>query len=128
MTMDRKMRTGDVAKALGLAPATVQGYARQGLIPAAHTPGGQYRFNLAEVQAVLQPKRMPDEVLPSLVDDGRASASLTPLADMDDRSRAWLVLRGHPESPVAPIAASAAELTLENLTANSGAAFAVLAR
>ena len=52
----KSLRTGDVARALGLAPATVQGYARDGRIPATRTPGGQYRFDLAEVRRVLFPE------------------------------------------------------------------------
>ncbi len=51
----RSLRTGDVARALGLASATVQGYAREGRIPTTRTPGGQYRFDLAEVRHVLFP-------------------------------------------------------------------------
>ncbi len=51
----RTARTGEVAKALGLAVTTIRGYAREGRIPATPTPGGQYRFDPAEVWRVLHP-------------------------------------------------------------------------
>ena len=51
----RTMRSGEVAEALGLSAATIQAYARRGRIPARLTPGGQYRFDLAEVRAVIEP-------------------------------------------------------------------------
>lgn len=51
----RTARTGEIAKALGLSVATIRGYAREGRIPATPTPGGQYRFDLAEVRRVLTP-------------------------------------------------------------------------
>ena len=35
--------------------ATIRAYAREGRIPATPTPGGQYRFDLAEVRRVLTP-------------------------------------------------------------------------
>lgn len=52
---ERNLRSGDVAKALGLAASTVQAYARKGQIPYRLTPGRQYRFNLEEVRALLAP-------------------------------------------------------------------------
>lgn len=45
----RTLTSGQVAPAIGLKAATVQWYARQGRIPHDITPGGHYRFNLAEV-------------------------------------------------------------------------------
>ena len=52
---ERNLRSGDVAEALGLAASTIQSYARKGRIPYRLTPGRQYRFNLAEVRALLAP-------------------------------------------------------------------------
>lgn len=46
--------TSDVAHELGLRPATVQMYARNGRIPFDTTPGGHRRFNLAEVRQALE--------------------------------------------------------------------------
>lgn len=52
--MKRRMAaTSEVAAELGLAPATVQKYAREGRIPFDITPGGHRRFNIEEVRAVL---------------------------------------------------------------------------
>jgi hypothetical protein len=51
--MIRSARTGQVAAALGLYPATVQKYARENLIPFDATPGGHRRFNIDEVRAAL---------------------------------------------------------------------------
>lgn len=51
----RTMRTGQIAKALGLSVQTVRAYAREGRIPASPTPGGQYRFDLEEVRRTLTP-------------------------------------------------------------------------
>jgi excisionase family DNA binding protein len=51
--MERNLRTGQVAKELGVAAATVQHYARTGRVPSRLTPGKQYRFNLEEVRAAL---------------------------------------------------------------------------
>ncbi len=54
----RTMRTGEVAAALGLSSATIQAYARKGVIPRRVTPGGQYRFDLDEVREVLAPSAL----------------------------------------------------------------------
>lgn len=51
--MDRNLRTGEVARELGLAAATVQHYARTGQVPYRLTPGRQYRFDLDEVREAL---------------------------------------------------------------------------
>ena len=62
----RTMRTGEVAAALGLSSATIQAYARKGVIPRRVTPGGQYRFDLDEVRGVLAPSAV--EVVEGLAD------------------------------------------------------------
>ncbi len=56
---DRYAGTWQVAHALGLRPATVQAYARNGLIPFNLTPGGHRRFNVEEVRAALVQPRDP---------------------------------------------------------------------
>lgn len=54
--MSRISTTAHVADALGLRPATVQMYARNGRIPFDTTPGGHRRFDIDEVRAALQIK------------------------------------------------------------------------
>ena len=49
----RDQTTKQVADALGLAPSTVQKYARDGRIPHDVTPGNHRRFDLEEVRDVL---------------------------------------------------------------------------
>jgi nucleoside phosphorylase/tetratricopeptide (TPR) repeat protein len=49
----RTAATSEVAAELGLAPATLQKYAREGRIPFDITPGGHRRFNTEEVRASL---------------------------------------------------------------------------
>lgn len=49
----RTAATSEVAMGLGLAPATVQKYAREGRIPFGVTPGGHRRFDIEEVRAAL---------------------------------------------------------------------------
>lgn len=49
----RALATREVASALGLRPATVQRYAREGRIPFDETPGGHRRFDLDEVRDAL---------------------------------------------------------------------------
>jgi len=53
MNTGRIHTTGQVAAALKLRPATVQGYARDGRIPFDVTPGGHRRFDIDEVRAAL---------------------------------------------------------------------------
>lgn len=52
--MTRESKTGDVARAVGLRPSTVQLYARNGRIPFDVTPGGHRRFNVEEVRTALK--------------------------------------------------------------------------
>lgn len=73
---NRNLRSGEVATALGLAPSTVQSYARRGKIPYRLTPGRQYRFNLDEVRAILMPPAV--EVVADLPD---VFATTAPLVD-----------------------------------------------
>jgi len=49
----RDQTTKQVSDALGLAPSTVQKYARDGRIPHDLTPGNHRRFDLEEVREVL---------------------------------------------------------------------------
>jgi hypothetical protein len=60
--MDRRLSSGQVGKALGLAAATIQAYAREGRIPFALTPGGHRRFSLEEVALALSlPRKRADD-------------------------------------------------------------------
>lgn len=49
----RDQTTKQIADAIGLAPSTVQKYARDGRIPHDLTPGNHRRFDLEEVREVL---------------------------------------------------------------------------
>lgn len=51
--MPRDATSSEIAAALGIAPATVQKYARDGRIPFDKTPGGHRRFDLGEVREAL---------------------------------------------------------------------------
>jgi excisionase family DNA binding protein len=49
----RTARSSQVANQLGISPATVQRYAREGLIPFTTTAGGHRRFDVQEVRAAM---------------------------------------------------------------------------
>ena len=53
MVSVRSSATAEIAAALGLRPATVQMYARNGRIPFDTTPGGHRRFDIDEVRDAL---------------------------------------------------------------------------
>ena len=72
MTRDRTERTGAIAKVLGVSPATVQSYARRGLIPCSQTPGGQYRFNSEEVMEVWGRRPIQEQEFTSIFGPGPA--------------------------------------------------------
>jgi excisionase family DNA binding protein len=58
---DPLLTSGDVAKRLGVAVATISAWVRQGrLTPAVTTMGGRYRFRWSEVQEQLRAAREPD--------------------------------------------------------------------
>lgn len=65
MTPARTATSSAVAAALGLRPATVQRYARNGQIPFDRTPGGHGRFNIDEVRAALDQKPTPQTPAPT---------------------------------------------------------------
>lgn len=55
---DPLLTSGQVAKRLGVAVATISAWVRQGkLTPAVTTMGGRYRFRWSEVQAQLRAAR-----------------------------------------------------------------------
>lgn len=98
---NRGLSTGKVAQALGLSNSTVQAYARDGLIPANTTPGGQYRFNLDEVLQVLAGEQLPAaRPMPALDEGPGVVVSMRPEATGDERSTAFAELRGF--LPAAP--------------------------
>jgi len=54
---ERVLSAGQVARALGLAPKTIQHHASRGRMPFDLTPGGHRRYNLAETRQALKPYR-----------------------------------------------------------------------
>ena len=62
MDSGRKATTSQVARALGVKPATVQAYARSGRIPFDVTPGGHRRFDLDEVRTALESRDEAERV------------------------------------------------------------------
>lgn len=50
------MTSGEVARALNMTDAAIRRWAREGLIEAIKTPGGQYRFRREALTSVLQGK------------------------------------------------------------------------
>jgi hypothetical protein len=78
---------------LGLAPATVQKYARDGRIPFDLTPGGHRRFDVEEVRAALSSAHAEVPSMETTAEDGRARATavvLTALGLEYDAVRARL--------------------------------------
>jgi predicted nucleotidyltransferase len=51
--MARQATTGQAARALGLAPVTLQKYAQAGRVPCDTTPGGHRRFDIDETRVAL---------------------------------------------------------------------------
>jgi len=51
---ERFVSPGRLAGLLEVRPATVRRWASEGRIPAIRLPGGQFRFNIAEVLAALE--------------------------------------------------------------------------
>ena len=62
MSTERSVTSKIVGAALNVSPATIQAYARNGRIPFSVTPGGHRRFDVAEVQAALEPKATTTDV------------------------------------------------------------------
>jgi len=55
------MTSGEVARVLNMTDAAIRRWAREGLVEAMKTPGGQYRFRreaLARLQQVSRPNGM----------------------------------------------------------------------
>ena len=50
------MTSGEVARALSMTDAAIRRWAREGLIEAIKTPGGQYRFSRQALARLLQVK------------------------------------------------------------------------
>jgi len=91
---NRSLSTGKVARELGLSNSTVQAYAREGLVPANTTPGGQYRFNIDEVRQVLAGDPLSAQQLTSLDGGPGVVVSMRPEPAGDDRANAFAGLRG----------------------------------
>jgi excisionase family DNA binding protein len=100
----RTARSGEVAAALGVSPATIQSHARNGRIPHSTTPGGQYRFNLDEVREVLGPPVLePVEDLPRIFTaTGPLVDALSGYRDTPFTETVMRRLRIHGQRPEAP--------------------------
>lgn len=59
-TIERPLKTAEVADMYGVDRKTVERWARDGKIPCFHTRGGHYRFHLADVRAAME-HDAPDE-------------------------------------------------------------------
>lgn len=129
---ERTARSGEIAAAFGVSPATIQAYARTGRLPHSTTPGGQYRFNLDEVREILTPPVMEQvEDLPDIF------TATDPLVDalsgyrpspFTDTAMRRLRIHGHrPEAPPQrrQVARGAGGRELADLVKRSGNAAAV---
>ena len=54
------MTSGEVARALNMTDATIRRWAREGLIEAMKTPGGQYRIRRESLAALTQSVQRPN--------------------------------------------------------------------
>ncbi|WP_263729853.1 helix-turn-helix domain-containing protein [Cellulomonas sp. SG140] len=133
----RNARTSEVARALGVSPASVQAYARQRRIPFRTTPGGQYRYNVEEVIAVLAPPAI--ELRDDLADLTSASSSVITdelsayrVGTFDEATMSRLRMRGHHHqrgTSIAPIEVTDGLAELRDAVSRAGgAAVAVLHR
>jgi hypothetical protein len=60
-----------------LSPSTIQRYAREGRVPYRQTPGGRYRFNLAELQAALSPRSASETLSMPVLTGGLGSPGIS---------------------------------------------------
>ena len=79
--MSHELTSGQVAAALAadvvtLSAATIQRYARSGRIPARQTPGGRYRYDLAEVRAALSTRPATETLSAAILTGGLGSGEL----------------------------------------------------
>ncbi len=51
--------SGEVARALNMTDGAIRRWAREGLLEAIKTPGGQYRFRRTAVANLIKTRRMP---------------------------------------------------------------------
>jgi excisionase family DNA binding protein len=51
--------SGEVARALNMTDGAIRRWAREGLLEAIKTPGGQYRFRRSAVANLIKTRRMP---------------------------------------------------------------------
>ena len=83
-TPQRFLPIGDVARMAGVTVATVRNWEKSGAIVATRTPGGQRRFALTDVEALLglTPTTAPvlDAVSSGGVEGGGSSAPAEPAA------------------------------------------------
>lgn len=108
--MAYELTSGQVAAVLRergvvLSTSTVQRYARQGVIPCRPTPGGRYRFDIAEVLAALD-ARSPSRGLSAEPLTGGLGRAELPADSPSQRLRRQM--RGHVSS-LAPVTAEGAD-------------------
>lgn len=128
----RTARSGEVATAFGLSPATIQAYARKNLLPHSTTPGGQYRFDLDEVREVLAPPLV--EPVEDLFDPFTATGPMVdalsgfrPDPISEDAARRLRLHGYRPEAPPQrrPVTRKAGARELGDMVKRSGNAAAV---
>lgn len=91
----RTQSSAETARALGLAAATIQKYAREGRIPFDATPGGHRRFDLDEVRSALYGSSRGLSADPLPLDGGLGTgAPIThgPAAEAERDTRALVAL------------------------------------
>ena len=64
------MTSGEVARAFDMTDAAIRRWAREGLVEAIKTPGGQYRFRRESLARLLQVKH-PNGVQPAVAERKR---------------------------------------------------------
>jgi excisionase family DNA binding protein len=58
---EKLLSSGEIAKRLGVAPATISAWVRQGrLVPTVTTMGGRYRWAWSDVQRQMREQRESD--------------------------------------------------------------------
>jgi excisionase family DNA binding protein len=55
----RLLNVGEAAAYLGVSAASLRNWSNQGLVPVYRTPGGQRRYDVADLDAFVQSMRQP---------------------------------------------------------------------
>lgn len=100
--MMRRQTSAEIGRALGLAPATVQKYAREDRIPFDVTPGGHRRFDLEEVRSALYNATSMLREAPLATDGDLGTGepvTYSPAAAAERDTRALVALPAHGPAP-----------------------------